>query len=157
MKVPAFTLIEVVVALAVLSIVTGLTYNGFSYLAQSTKGYINNTASHLELMGFANRMEADFTQAEVVFKGPEDSIALEFYNGDKVQYQMRNAHLIRFAQGITDSIAANNLRLYMVPQQEQFQGQELVQEITINAQLFNQAVPLYFFKSYHAAQYLERL
>ena len=157
MKVPAFTLIEVVIALAVLSIVTGLTYNGFSYLAQSTKGYINNTASHLELMGFANRVEADFTQAEAVFKGPEDAIEMEFYNGEHVRYQMRNAHLVRFAQGITDSIAANTLTLYMVPQKESFEGKELIQEITINAQLFNQAVPLYFFKPYHAAQYLERL
>lgn len=157
MKLAAFTLIEIVVALAVLSIVTALTYNGFSYLAQSTRGYIDNTSAHLELMGFTSRLEADLAQANTVQQREDGALHLAFYDDSEIIYEFESGQLLRKSEGRKDSIAAQAMELGFVSQKEDFTGDVLVQEISISALLFDQIMPLYFFKEYHATQYLERL
>lgn len=155
MKIPAFTLIEVVVALAVLSIVTALTYNGFSYLSRGTQSYMENSAEHLQLMGFVSRLERDLAIADEVY-WQEDEVQLEFYNGTFLKYELSRGYFKRVAENVRDSVPAKNIRVKTVESATEFQAQPLLESLEVDALLFDQTVPLYFFKEYHAARYLER-
>ena len=157
MKLAAFTLIEVVVALAVLSIVTALTYNGFTYLSQGTRGYVENTAAHLELMGFVSRMENDIALAHSINYGESDNIILQYYNDNNIEYSLGANHLVRRSNDTRDSIAVKSVKVAQLSQAENITAQPLVSSIAIDALLFEQTVPLYFFKEYTATQYLPRL
>lgn len=154
MNIPAFTLIEVVIALAVLSIVTALTYNGFSYFTRGTQDYIENTATHLELMGFAGRLERDVALSQTVEATKSGDLLLKFYDGSKLEYQLRQGYFTRISKASRDSIPVQSIRLKTVTNPVHYNSEALVTGISLDALLFDQIVPIYFFKEYFAAQHL---
>ncbi|WP_435578724.1 PulJ/GspJ family protein [Gilvibacter sp.] len=155
MKLAAFTLIEVVIALAVLSIVTVLTYNGFAYLAGGTRTFVQDSQQHLELMGFAARLEADIAHAERV-EAPEDQqLRMLHYNNAEVLYQLRDGYLFRLTETTADSIPAFAMNWEPLAQNDP-KASALIKGVEVEADLFGSPQHLYFFKQYHPAQLLER-
>lgn len=153
MKLAAFTLYEVVIALTVLSIVSALTYKGFSYLAMGSKTYINNTSQHLQLLGFANRLELDLFNANQLRSTQNQGFTLLNYNNRTIQYHLRGDYLVRIDQTPTDSIAV--LELTHSPLKSPIQGSnQLISQLNITIEVLNTNVSLHYFMAYYPNQFI---
>lgn len=103
-KIPAFTILEIVISLAIMSIIVAMTYGIYVFLSQQLYDYSSQTD------GVNNYLELDVVLKRDLFKATqilEDNETLYlFRNKDTIQYYKNEDYLVRATNKNRDTFLA---------------------------------------------------
>jgi prepilin-type N-terminal cleavage/methylation domain-containing protein len=156
MKLAAFTLFEMIIAMALLSIVIALVYTSVSMAGGRVQDYSKGANEHLQLLAFSQHLEEDMALAAHVVWDNDGTFSVFNYDGTNVTYRLENAFLYRQQNAVLDSIPARTIEVNALNSQTP-NGRSFLRELWVETQLFGQPLRLYFFKNYHAADKLLQL
>ena len=153
MKLAAFTLFEMIIAMALLGIVIALVYSSVTMAGGRAQQYSKSANEHLNLLAFTQHLEEDLAQSSYVLWDNQQGFTIVNYDTSEVRYFKDKGYLFREKEFLTDSLAvgqieANSLQL-ATPDSE-----PLLRELWIETKLFGQTLQLYFFKEYYASNQL---
>ncbi|MEP2936716.1 MAG: prepilin-type N-terminal cleavage/methylation domain-containing protein [Gilvibacter sp.] len=153
MRIAAFTLFEMIIAMALLSIVIALVYTSVTMAGGRASGYSKSAGEHLELLAFTQHLEEDLAMASYVVYHQDDSFVIVNYDTTQINYHIENGFLYRQKEAVSDSIKVHNIEantLESTTPKERI----LLRELWVETQLFGQPLRLYFFKEYYASNHL---
>ncbi len=154
MKVAAFTLFEMIIAMALLSIVIALVYTSVSMAGGRAHNYSKNANEHLQLLAFSQHLEEDLATATHVFWDEPNAFTLINYDASRVTYILENTFLYRQKEAVKDSIPVNQIEVNAIKVNTP-DKRPLLRELWVETRLFGQPLRLYFFKEYFAANKLQ--
>lgn len=149
MRVAAFTILEMVVTLLLMSIVISMVYVIFDYMSKNTRDYIVMTQEDFELRHFQSLLQQDVYTSEKIITTEPQSFQANFYNGSVSTYKNSNGYLFRKYNNQLDSIPLQSLILGFVSQEQNLKD-SIVSNIAITSRLFGKNTPIYVFKNYYS-------
>jgi len=153
MKVAAFTLFEMILAMALLSIVIALVYTSVSMAGGRAQNYSKSASEHLHLLAFSQHLEEDMAKATTILWDDESVFTMVNYDGSSVVYSKKGSFLYREKDTQRDSIAVQQITVNALKANTS-NKLPLLRELWVEVRLFGQPLPLYFFKEYYAANQL---
>ena len=149
MRVAAFTILEMVITLLLMSIVISMVYVIFDYMSRNTRDYVLITQEDFELRQFQSLLQYDIYTSEKIISTELQSFQVLFYNGSVSKYKSSNGYLYRTNNNQVDSIPLQGLALGLVSQEDGLE-EGVVSNISITSRLFGKEAPIYVFKNYYS-------
>lgn len=153
MRLAAFTLFEMIIAMALLGIVIALVYSSVTMAGGRANQYSKSAAEHLSLLAFTQHLEEDLAVSSHVVWDETQAFTIVNYDTTEVHYYKKNGFLFRANETVTDSIAVLQIEANAL-QTASPNEQSLLRELWVETKLFNVPLRLYFFKEYHASNQL---
>ncbi|MGJ8664833.1 MAG: PulJ/GspJ family protein [Patiriisocius sp.] len=149
MKVGAFTILEMVITLLLMSMIISMVYVIFDHMSKNTRDYMNLTQEDVGLQQFQSLLRKDVYDADKLTSTGPNKFSVIFYNGSNINYQHSGDYLFRIKDEQRDSILVKEIVLGFVKGQEEIE-KSIISRISINATLFGKDIPLYVFKDYYS-------
>lgn len=137
-----------------MSIIVSMVYVVYGYISKNASDYSLMTAENLELKSFSTRLKEDMFKADRISTTNSREFRMTFYDNSFVEYVHQQSHLIRMAGITRDSIKVSSISInYLdtIPGQ----GEMLIKNMLINADLYGSTAPIYIYKDYYS-NYLNR-
>lgn len=149
MKIKAFTIMEIVINLAIIGIIVTITYSAYLFFSRSLYEYTNASSENFEQQFFYQKIMDDFYTCQYVTKMSENTFKIVFYNKTFVQYKHKQGYLFREQNGTVDSIKVTMLTTKLL-EKNKVQSDSIIENISLKASLFEQEIPMYVNKEYFA-------
>jgi prepilin-type N-terminal cleavage/methylation domain-containing protein len=156
-RIRAFTLIELVVAMLISSIVVIVAFTGYEIIAGQYVDYRKKSDEITKSFLLNSLLAKDFLNSELILLNPNGDILFKFNNAPEVDYQFKEAYIIRiFANSLQDT--------FFIPSQnivKRFQGdsltgnQALIDNLSFSAKVLDEKVYYQFGKEYGAGILME--
>lgn len=157
-KLPAYTILEVIITMLITAILVGITYTAYTIVSQS---YLSFNSKHSELgtvLQLDKLLKKDFSRPGLIFK-TSNGIDLK---GDSlmVSYSFLPDQVLR-TQGVTDTFKVKTTSMAML-----FEGQPvemtapepgtLLDELTLELIIGKEKIPYHYYKTYSSAELLQQ-
>lgn len=144
-KVKAFTILEMLINLTLMSIIMGLIYFAYSSFVQQVINY--QTAIHEEnsLNQIYVQLKTDVFEAEKIV-GSNTSFKTIPYNGKEIHYKNSGGFLIRKQAQVLDTLLIRAVNV--VTRTNKITKEELITEIKVETSLYNEPIAFKVFKEY---------
>lgn len=149
----AFTLLELLVAMAITGIVVSIAGLAFSLLDKQVSGYRSESALVNSVFALHGRMQRDIMDAASVNKDEQD-IIIERRNRTVIKYTFGDKYVLFAANERTDTffVAAENIKAFFM--QEEAEG--LIDELYFEAKVNDQKETFHYTKQYTAGELMNR-
>ncbi|MBQ4821389.1 hypothetical protein [Aquimarina sp. MMG016] len=145
MKVKAFTILEMLVNLTIMSIIMGMIYFAYSSFVQQVISYQNSIDEENELNRSYVQLKTDFFNAEKVIKSFK-SFKIVSYNGKEVSYKITDKYLVRKQIQMLDTLFIDDVKLSS--ELNVITKEDLITEIAVKTTLFDEPVEFTITKDY---------
>ena len=156
MKIRAFTILEMIINLALMSIIVSLVYVVYGYFSQNMKEYTIMTSENFLMASFNTRLKEDFYQADKIFSIGEKKITVIFYDEVSVAYRQEGQYLYRESDNSLDSIRSNGMTFTLLNPEVSTPSSKLVKNVRIDAELYGKEVPLFAYKNYFSNNMIKK-
>lgn len=153
-KVPAFTLMEVTIAMLIAAIAIAITYTAYRIVSRSYLDYKRKQEKTADLMVIDQRLRSDFESAKRITKSLQGIIIEQ--SGGKINYVFSKDLIIRDQFTLrTDSfkMSLNNIH-YLFERQDKEAG-AILDELELSIQADGQPMPLSYKKQYSSQDLFE--
>lgn len=140
-----YTLLETIIAMALMTIIISLVYLTYSFFAKNVSDFSKMTSEDINVTMFYNRLKEEFYMSDNVLVEDSNSFIVSFYNEKQIVYSYDRNFLYRKQNNSADSIRISDVLIYRIDNHE-----SKIQSILIKAILYEKEVPLYVFKKYYA-------
>ena len=148
-KLPAFTLMEVTIAMLIAAIAIAITFTAYRIVSGS---YFNFTRKQDRVAIFITAdklLKQDFLKAKKIVKVP-DGLTMEMEEGI-VNYNFNNAYLLRDQFSLrTDTFKLKIDKLNFLFENEAAEEGSMVDQCSFETEIDKQAISLYYQKTYSA-------
>jgi Tfp pilus assembly protein PilE len=159
-RLPAYTIMELTVAMLISAIVIGITYTAFNIVSSSYRNYQVKHNQLSVLIRLDELLEKDFSKAEGIYK-EQDGIKI-LINQQTVTYRFLPGQVIRISTiADTFSVVANDLTFSFERQPltaEPATDEELnrADELSFNVLLKEEKFPYHYLKQYSSQNLMNR-
>lgn len=148
MKIKAFTILEIVISMAVMAIIITMVYLVYIFFTKNTSEYASMLTENFEMELFYSLLKEDFYKSEKVLVQEDNGFLVVYYDQREVSYYSKARFLFREIQNKKDSIPLGYLEVNTLFEKPMQATENLVQSVTINSELLKQGIPLFVFKEY---------
>lgn len=155
-KLGAFTLMELLIAMIVSSIVIAFGYSVYSIIYKQYLTYKTSKTEIVSTMQFNTTMNNDFINSvEITFA--ENTVTIFNKNKEPLHYKFNDDNILRMNNEVTDTfkLAAVNMKEKFVLRSEDLHS-SLINEISFDSQLAGDTQHFVFRKNYSAATLLNK-
>lgn len=143
----AFTIMEMLINMVIMSIIIGMVYYAYSSFAKQISYFQISVQKEINLDTFLLQLKTDFFKAEkIVQTNASNSFEVTFYNDNKINYTIKNNSLLRTQNSNVDSLLIN--KIYLETTTNPINQEKLVQKTTIICSLFNEPIEFVVTKNY---------
>src|ERR1035437_4240342 len=155
-KLKAFTLLELLIAMVISSIVVAFGYSVYSLMYKQYLSYKKTKTEIVKTMQFNTVLTNDFYNSEEITFS-ENTIVIFKKNNEPLLYTFNDNFILRKTNEITDTfkIATTNIQGKFVFKNESFQS-TLIDEFSFDSQLSGDVQHFLFAKNYSAATLLNK-
>ena len=150
MNFKAFTILEMIINLALMSIIVGMVYVVYGYFSKSMTEYSVMTTENFELEAFNIRLKEDFYNADRILFVNQKNFKIIFYNETYMEYEHVAPYLFRNAGRAKDSIRISQMNISYLEDTFPEKNEILIKNIFIEAELYGSYAPLYAYKDYYS-------
>ncbi len=147
MKFKAFTLLEIIITLALMSIVVSLVYVVYGYLARNLNDYAVMSNENYELRQFFTQLKEDIYHCDLLTTTNKKDYRLKFYDESIITYSLIDNYLHRKVGNTNDSIAIDVLSLNYLWQTSNYTLVPIT-EMRVTSKLYGKEVSFYVYKEY---------
>jgi hypothetical protein len=144
-KLRAFTILEMLINITIMSIIIGMVYYIYSSFSKQIIFYQDDIQEEYVLTSFCLRLKRDFYNAEKI-KGSINSLELISYSNKIINYEVGGEFLYRRQQNDVDSLRISKLDVSMLA--NPMTKENLVQKAQITAFLFGENINFTVMKKY---------
>lgn len=148
-KIPAFTLMEVTIAMLIAAIAIGITFTAYRIVSGS---YLDFTKKQTRISTFINAdrlLKQDFQRAKRIFRSA-DGITMEMTTG-VIRYEFNNEYVLRDQFSLrTDTFKMKVNKLSFLFENEANEADQLVDQCSFETETDGQRILLYYQKLYSA-------
>ena len=144
-SVKAFTILEMLINIAIMSIIIGMVYYAYSSFAKQVSYYQSGVIEQNELDSFCLQLKTDFFNAEKIV-GSTDSFEVFFYNTKSIKYEIKNGFLLRKQNQNVDSLRIRKVNVTTISNPDM--NEILVQKAIITTYLFDEPIEYMVTKKY---------
>jgi len=144
-KLSAFTILEMLINIAIMSIIIGMVYYIYSSFSKQIVFYQDDIQEEYILTSFCLRLKRDFYNAEKI-KGSINSLELRSYNNNIINYEVGGEFLYRIQENDVDSLKISKLEVSILV--NPMTKEDLVQKAEIIAFLFGERINFTVMKKY---------
>lgn len=144
-KVKAFTILEMLINLTIMSIIMGLIYFAYSAFVQQVINYQTAIDQENSLNQIYVQLKTDFFESEKVVKSGRD-IKIISYKGEEVSYKQTDQFLIRKQAQVLDTLPVTQIKT--ISKTNKITREELVTKLIVETTLFNEPVAFSILKEY---------
>jgi len=141
----AFTILEMLINIAIMSIIIGIVYFVYSSFARQVSNYQINIEEQMEFDSFSLQLKTDFFNAEKIV-ALTDSFEILFYNTKSVKYEITDKYLLRKQNQNVDSLRIIKVTLDRVSSLDS--SANLIRKVIVTAPLFNEPIEYVVTKKY---------
>ncbi len=144
-KIGAFTLIELIVAMSIGSLVVIFAINVYDIIKKQFENYNNSNNITNDIFLVYDIMHDDFDKADkIVYKYDDLEIVLE--NGDQCKYSFEEDYIIRSFNNLQDTfnVKSENIKAYY----DSKNAIEIVDEFSFETEVFENTINISFYKKY---------
>ncbi len=141
----AFTILEMLINIAIMSIIIGMVYFVYSSFAKQVSFYQMDVEEENTLSSFCLRLKADFFKADRII-GADNSFELVAYNTESIYYEVQNNYLFRRQQRDVDSLKIDKIDISSII--DPLTKESLVQKAQITTYLFDKKMEFTVAKKY---------
>jgi len=145
-KVKAFTILEMLVNLTIMSIIMGMIYFAYSSFVQQVIGYQKSVQEQNELTSSCVQLKMDFYTAEKVVKNDKKFTVVFYDVSKKVSYNFTDKYLIRKQLNMLDTLAVEELKVEV--QKNEITNEDLVKTLRVKTRLFDEPMEFVIHKTY---------
>lgn len=148
MKIKAFTILEMIINLALMSIIVSMVYVVYGYFSKNMTEYSLMTSENFEMASFNIRLKEDFYKADKIIPVNGNDFKVLFYDETSVAYRQGDKYLYR-ENGITrDSIRSKGVSLTFLNPDSSRSPESLIKNVLVSAELYGNDVSLFAYKNY---------
>jgi len=144
-KVKAFTILEMLVNLTIMSIIMGMIYFAYSSFVQQVIGYQKSVQEQNELTSSYVQLKMDFYTAEKVVKNDKKFTVVFYDVSKKVIYNFTDKYLIRKQLNMLDTLAVEELKVEV--QKNEITNEDLVKTLRVKTRLFDEPMEFVIHKT----------
>lgn len=148
MKIKAFTILEMIINLALMSIIVSMVYLVYGYFSKNMAEYSLMTSENFEMASFNTRLQEDFYKADKILSLSGKEFKVLFYDETFVIYRQEKDFLYRLKGKMMDSIRSNGLQFTFANPVMPQDSENLVKNILITTELYGNTIPLFAYKNY---------
>lgn len=153
-KIPAFTLMEVTIAMLVAAIAIAITYTAFRIIGGSYNGYTRKQEMVAEVLQIDKLLKQDFLQADRIVRAGEGLI-LETEEG-VISYAFGDSTVLRDQFSLrTDTFRVSTDPVSISFENELVEDGLLADQLTLQVRAEGQQMPLHYLKIYSAQDLFE--
>lgn len=144
-KVKAFTILEMLVNLTIMSIIMGLIYFAYASFVKQVVNYQHSIDEQNELTSSYVQLKLDFYNADRIVKGYQRFTILT-YDNKEVVYNITDRYLVRSQLHMKDTLPLQSLKIdsdFNV-----YTKEDLVTKIEVNTDLFEEPIKFVVTKDY---------
>jgi len=147
-KIKAFTILEMIINLALMSIIISMVYFVYSFFSETVSDYSNMSEENFETQLFYMLLKDDFYLSDKVVSLNEGDFNIVFYNEETITYIQKNEYLFRQKGLQIDSLKVTELQFEFLLNDTKEASEKLIKSITVKSLLYNKEVPLFVYKNY---------
>lgn len=141
----AFTILEVLMNIVIMSIIIGMVYFVYSSFSKQISFYRMDVAEENTLNSFYLRLKTDFFQTDKII-GSTKSFEAIMYDNTKIFYKVEKGYLYRIQNGNRDSLKIKKLDVSSKTYHET--QEKLIEKVRLITILFETPLELTFAKGY---------
>ncbi|UZO80689.1 hypothetical protein NBT05_17320 [Aquimarina sp. ERC-38] len=144
-SVKAFTIMEMLINLVIMSIIMGLIYFAYSSFAQHISSYRKDIEQQNSITRMYNQLKTDLYESEKVVR-TDKGFDVIFYNNRKIEYGISNKTIIRRQLQNTDTLEIQHIKII----ENDFSStlKRAVSQIKIVTQLYDENLNFSVYKYY---------
>jgi len=148
MKIKAFTILESIITLALISIIISMVYLVIAYFSKNVNEYTLISSENFELNLFNLKLREDFYNSERIISNNAEDFTVHFYDESQVFYTQKNNYLYRKTPISKDSLKIKGLQIQYFFNEPQEENLNLVKNLSIKTNRHNKDIQLYVYKTY---------
>ena len=159
-KLPAYTIMEMVIAMMIAAIVIGIAFTAFSIVSRAYSGYNQKNSKTAEALRLDKQLRRDIRHAETLLGNKDELLCTD--STHLISYAFRNDFVLR-KEMVTDTFMVKNNELYFSFENESVSADMLadkeksrVDHISFRLELEKETIPYQYNKIYSSANLLNR-
>lgn len=144
-NIKAFTILEMLINIAIMSIIIGIVYFIYSSFARQVSNYQINIEEQMKLDNFSLQLKTDFFNAQKIVAST-GSFEVFFYNAKSIKYEITDKYLIRKQNQNTDTLRIKKIVLNKITSLDS--KTNLIRRAVITTSIFNEPVEYVITKKY---------
>jgi len=144
-KVKAFTILEMLINLTIMSIIMGLIYFAYSSFVQQVMNYQKSIEQQNKLSRIYVQLKTDFYNADRVVRNNKN-FAIVKYDTKEITYKATDKYLIRNQIGVLDTLLIDDITIVSHPNLET--KEDLITKMVIKTKLFEEPIEFVVIKEY---------
>ncbi|SRX75260.1 hypothetical protein [Aequorivita antarctica] len=148
MKIKAFTILEMIINLALMSIIVSMVYVVYGYFSKNMTEYSLMTTENFEMASFNTRLKEDFYKADKIISTNGGKFTVIFYDETSVVYRQGEQYLYRENSITRDSIRSKGVTFTFLYSDLPKNSENLIKNVLVNAELYGNDVSLFAYKKY---------
>jgi len=148
LKIRAFTILEMLINLAIMAIIISMVYFVYIYFSKNMADYSEIVSGNFEVQSFYGGLKEDFFLSDKVTVENGRDFTIHFYDGRKVAYYQKSGFLIRDNTVGKDSIQLVGLKIDFLHTPRGIKSKELVRSVTLTTNLLEKNINLFVYKTY---------
>lgn len=148
MQIRAFTILEMIINLALMSIIVSMVYVMYGYFSRNMAEYSLMTSENFEIVSFNTRLKEDFYKADKIISINGREFKVLFYDESSVSYLQDEKYLFRKNGNTRDSLQCNGIAFTFLHPDSKGDSGNLIKNVLISAELYGNAVSLFAYKNY---------
>lgn len=148
MKIKAFTILEIIINLALMSIIVSMVYVVYGYFSKNMTEYSLMTAANFKMDSFNTRLKEDFYNADKIFSINENEFRVVFYDETYVNYRQEEHYFYRENGNRRDSVHCKGIAFTLLHPDSKGASENLIKNVLVSAELYGNEVSLFAYKNY---------
>lgn len=144
-KIKAFTILEMLVNLTIMSIIMGLVYFAYTSFVQQIMGYRESIERQNELSRIYVQMKKDFYVADKVVRESKGFRTMP-YDENEITYKVTDKYLIRKQSEVSDTLKISGIDIISVLNMNT--NEDLVTKLVVFTTLFEEPLQYTLVKNY---------
>lgn len=145
-KQPAFTVIEILLTIAITSVIISVIYVIYANFSKQVHSFFYNSITSSEVYSFYQQMRVDAFQSNSM-QYFNNEIVFEKYNTSEIRYKKEGDSMYRYFKGNKGRGAfVNTIKGY--PLKVTYKGKKLVEKISLETKIYDQPIQFTIFKNY---------
>lgn len=150
---PAFSMIEAVVGMAITAIIMGIIFVIFSLVTERMLDYKNQNQLVNDLNRLTFSLNKDIFESETMQSG-DNNLEFQGYSGDKVDYHFQEEYILRATEIFTDTFRVP-LRQLAIDSVKSKSEKLVFRRLKVEVEVSKQPMELKFYKQVYANELLE--
>ncbi len=142
---PAFTILEVLINIAIMSVIIGMIYFIYSAFSKQIAYYRADVEEELAFGNFCLRLKEDFFRAEKI-TGTAASFETVRYNDERIYYVVKNGYIYRDQKSNRDSLKVDKITVQT--KIDPVSNEKVLEKISLGAFLFQKPLTFTAAKKY---------